>query len=135
MPAELKHSLVLTEVKMYWNKEAQAFLSYGKLGLGYSDKSVINRKVTGYAMFQNKRAGDSFDLYFETDPGTWFYFNYQRGLLQAVSSESKFNDIITNTKEEKRIADEKDGKAPYRYQLSTERKKSEFVKRFTGAGD
>ena len=57
MPAELKHSLVLTEVKMYWNKEAQAFLSYGKLGLGYSDKSVINRKVTGYAMFQNKRDG------------------------------------------------------------------------------
>jgi hypothetical protein len=133
LPDELRHSIVLTDVKLYWDKEAQAFKSYGTIGLGNFGKSVINRKVTGYVQFQNKRSGDAFDLYFETDPGTWFYFNYQRGMLQAVSSEAKFNNAINETKEEKRIAGEKDGKAPFRYQLSTERKKNEFVRKFTTA--
>lgn len=130
MPEELQHSLVLTDVKLYWDKAAQSIKSYGNIGIGFVNKSVVNRVVKGYLQIQRKRSGDAFDFYFETDPSTWYYFNYQRGLLQAVSSESKFNDIITNTKEEKRIADEKDGKAPYQYMLSTDRKKAEFVKKF-----
>jgi hypothetical protein len=49
--------------------------------------------------------------------------------MQAISSDIKFNDIINNMKPEKRVADEKDGKAPFQYLLSTERKKNEFLKR------
>ncbi len=133
LPGDLKHSIVLNQVNLYWDREEQAFKSYGKIGIGNFGKSVIDRTVNGYVQFQNKRSGDAFDLYFETDPSTWFYFNYQRGMLQAVSSEAKFNDAISNTKEEKRVADEKDGKSPFRYQLSTERKKNEFIRKFTAS--
>jgi hypothetical protein len=51
--------------------------------------------------------------------------------MQAISSESKFNDFINNMKEEKRVADEKGGKQPYQYMVSTERKKNDFVRKFT----
>lgn len=130
LPEEIQHSFVLTDVKLYWDKERQTIRSKGDIGIGFTDKWVINRMVRGFIEIQKKRSGDAFNFYFETDPSTWYYFNYQRGVMQVISSESKFNDIIVNMKEEKRIADEKDGKAPYQYMLSTERKKNEFLKRF-----
>jgi hypothetical protein len=49
--------------------------------------------------------------------------------MQAVSSSIKFNEIINNMKPDKRVADEKGGKAPYQYLLSTDRKKLEFIRR------
>ena len=53
--------------------------------------------------------------------------------MQAISSDGKFNDIINNVKPEKRVADEKNGAAPYQYMISTDRKKNEFLRKFRGA--
>ncbi len=130
LPEEIQHSFILTDVKLYWDKENQAIRSKGDIGLGFTHKWVVNRMVHGYIEIQKKKSGDAFNFYFETDPSTWYYFNYQRGVMQVISSEAKFNDVIMNMKDEKRVADEKDGKAPYQYMLSTERKKNEFIKRF-----
>jgi hypothetical protein len=131
IPEELQHSLVLPEVKMYWDRQTQSYKSTGNIGIGIVNKQTVGRMVKGYLEIQKRKSGDVFNFYFETDPSTWYYFNYARGVMQAISSEAKFNDIINNTKEEKRIAKEKDNKAPYQYMLSTERKKNEFVKKFT----
>ena len=49
--------------------------------------------------------------------------------MQAISSDTKFNDAIQNLKPEKRVADTKDDKPPYEYMLSTDRKRAEFVKK------
>lgn len=130
IPEELQHSLVLPEVKMYWDKLTQAFRSTGAIGIGFVNKQTVGRKVKGYLEIQKRKSGDVFNFYFEANPSTWYYFNYARGVMQAISSEMKFNDIIANTKEEKRAAKEKDNRAPYQYMLSTERKKAEFLKRF-----
>jgi hypothetical protein len=131
IPEELQHSLVLSEVRMYWDKQRQSYRSYGPIGIGFVNKQTVGRMVNGYLEIQKRRTGDVFNFYFETDPSTWYYFNYARGVMQAISSEVKFNDIISNTREEKRVAREKNQKAPYQYMLSTERKKNEFIKRFT----
>lgn len=131
IPEELQHSLVLPEIKMYWDKQTQSYKSTGNIGIGIINKQSISRMVKGYLEIQKRKSGDVFNFYFETDPSTWYYFNYARGVMQSISSETKYNDIISNTKEEKRVAKEKDNKAPYQYMLSTERKKNEFVKKFT----
>jgi hypothetical protein len=51
--------------------------------------------------------------------------------MQGVSSDIKFNDAVNNMKPDKRIADTKDNKPAYEFMLSTDRKKAEFIKKFT----
>jgi hypothetical protein len=135
VPEELEASLVLSELNLHWDKPNLAFRSSGLIGVGFVNKVGLGRNIPGYFEIQRKRSGDALNLYLEINPSTWFYFNYQRGVMQAISSESKFNDIINNMKPEKRVADEKDGKQPYQYMVSTERKKSEFIKRMTKTDD
>jgi hypothetical protein len=130
IPEELQHAIVLTDLKLYWDKNTLTFRSKGNIGVGFVGKNVIGRMLKGYFEIQRKRTGDACNLYLEVNPSQWYYFNYQRGVMQAVSSETKFNDFISNMKEEKRIADEKGGKQPYQYMISTDRKKNDFVNRF-----
>jgi hypothetical protein len=129
VPSELQHSIFLSDVKLYWNKESLSYKSLGSIGVGYVGKVPVNRMVRGYVEIARKRSGDAFNFYIELDGNTYFFFNYQRGVMQAISSDLKFNDTINNMKPDKRVADENDGKAPYQFLLSTERKKNEFVKR------
>jgi len=132
VPTEFSHSIFLSDVKFYWDKESLSYKSFGSIGVGYVGKEPVGRMVRGYVEIARKRSGDVFNFYLELDGNTYFFFNYQRGVMQAISSDIKFNDMINNMKPDKRVADEKDGKAPYQYLLSTERKKNEFVKRVEG---
>ncbi len=132
VPEALQHAIFLSDVKFYWDKESLSYKSVGSIGVGYVGKVPISRMVRGYVEIARKRSGDVFNFYIELDGNTYFFFNYQRGVMQAISSDMKFNDLINNMKPDKRVADEKDGKAPYQFLLSTERKKNEFVKRAEG---
>ncbi|MEO5570999.1 MAG: hypothetical protein ABIT08_05830 [Bacteroidia bacterium] len=132
IPDELQHSIMLSDLKFYWDKNTLTFRSKGDIGVGFIGKDIIGRKMTGYFEIQRKRTGDAINLYLEVNPSTWYFFNYQRGVMQAVSSETKFNDAINAVKEQKRVAEEKGGKQPYQYMVATDRKKSDFVHRFLG---
>ncbi len=125
----MQHSLFLSDLKMYWHKESLSYKSVGPIGIAYMGKQQVNRMVRGYFEVARKRSGDQFNLYFELDGNTWVFFNYQRGVMQAISSDTKFNDVINNMKPDKRVADDKGGLPAYQFLLSTDRKKNEFVKR------
>jgi len=129
VPAELQHSLFLSDVKFFWHKESLSYKSVGNIGVGYIGKNPVGRMIKGYIEIARKRSGDIFNFYLELDGNSYYFFNYQRGVMQVISSDIKFNDIINNMKPDKRVADEKGDQAPYQYLLSTERKKSEFLKR------
>ena len=131
-PDELSNSIFLTDLKLFWNKNDMTYRSVGNIGVGYVGKNPVNRMLKGYLEVARKRSGDIFNLFLELDGNTWFFFNYQRGVMQVISSDPKFNDVINNMKPEKRVADEKDGNPPYQYLISTERRKTEFVKRMEG---
>jgi len=128
-PEELQNSIFLTDLKMYWHKETLMYKSVGSIGVGYVGKIPVNRMLRGHFEVARKRSGDIFNLFLELDGNTYFFFNYQRGVMQVISSDPKFNDIINNMKPEKRVADEKGGKTPYQFLLSTERRKAEFIRR------
>ena len=111
------------------DKSLQSYKSTGPVGLGFIGKNAISRMLPGYVEIQKRRNGDVFSLYLEADKNTWWYFTYSRGIMQAISSDSKFNDAIQGVKPDKRVADTKNNKPPYEYMLSTDRKKAEFVKK------
>ena len=130
VPDELSHSIFLSDVKMDWNRGSLSFKSKGTIGVGFVAKNPVNRQIKGNLEVARKRSGDVFSLYLELDGITWFFFTYSRGVLQAVSSEGKFNEIINNMKPDKRVAGTKGGKDPYQFLLSTDRKKNQFLSRF-----
>jgi hypothetical protein len=134
VPEELQHTLTLTDLKFFWSKERTAYYSKGAIGVGLAGKNYIGRMMFGKLEIIRRRSGDVFNLYIEVDGSIWFYFNYARGVMQAISSEEKFNFAIDNMKPEKRVASEKGGLDPYQFMLSTERKKSEFLKRLKDQG-
>lgn len=131
VPQELQRTLYLTDVKLYWDQSTQSYKSMGPIGVGFIGKTTISRALKGYLEIQRKKGGEVFNLYLESDNATWWYFNYNRGIMQAVSSDIKFNDTVNNMKPDKRIADTKGDKPPYEYMLGTDRKKAEFIKKFT----
>ncbi len=130
VPQELQQSLFLTDLKLFWDKEQQSFKSSGPIGLGFIGKETIGRQLKGYFEIQRKRGTEVFNLYLESDNATWWYFNYSRGIMQAISSDNKFNDAINGMKPEKRVAESKGDTPPYEFMLSTDRKKAEFIKKF-----
>jgi hypothetical protein len=50
--------------------------------------------------------------------------------MQALSSDADFNKLIIETKPDKREIKSKSGLPPFRYIISTERKKKDFLKKF-----
>lgn len=128
-PDELNKTLFLTDLKMRWNAKTRSYISQGKIGVGNIYKNQINKYLNGRIEFARKRGGDILNIYLELDNSTWYYFNYSRGLMQAISSDEKFNTIIKELKPEKRELKTERKEAPYVFNLSTNRKKDDFLKK------
>ncbi|QQR94871.1 MAG: hypothetical protein IPJ93_14115 [Bacteroidota bacterium] len=87
IPSELQHTLMLSELKFYYNKERASYISVGNIGLGVIGKTYVGRMVKGKVEIMRRRSGDVLNIYLEALPDMWYYFNYQRGVLQAISSD------------------------------------------------
>ncbi len=135
-PQELIRTLFLADVKLKWDSVNKAWISYGTIGIGNVGNGQVNRYVNGTIEFSKKRNGDDFTVYLELTKDDWYFFNYRNNILQALSSNLEFNDLVTKTmqtkSEQKRVDDLAKG---YRYTISTERKKRDFLRRFESSGE
>jgi hypothetical protein len=127
-PEELEGKIFLTRLNMVWDAEKESFVSQGPIGIGTIGEEQIFKQVDGKVQLTKKRSGDEFKIYLELDEKNWYYFEYKRGVMQAVSSSDEFNKEIQKTE----VSDKKyDGDGPdYRYDLGTERKKIRFMNSF-----
>lgn len=128
IPDELRHTLFISELKLVWNNSTKTFRSVGPIGIFNIDKTNVNRRVNGYVEIVHKRSGDALNIYLEPEKGNWFFFSYTRGLIQAISSYSAFNEAINKVKPEKRVNKMKD-KPDIEYILSTDRAVRNFLRR------
>lgn len=131
VPDELKHAIILSDTKMQWNNASKSYRSVGKIGVGFIYKNPIGRYVKGNCEIINKKGNNTFNLYLEIDAQTWYFFSFNRNIMQAVSSDPAFNDEISKEKDDKRLSKGKDELPDFQYMLSTERKKNEFLKKLT----
>ncbi|MHC1707819.1 MAG: hypothetical protein AB9842_09890 [Bacteroidales bacterium] len=132
IPSELNHTLVFSDVMFKWNPNTNSFVSMGPIGIGNMEKVQINKYVKGYIEITKKRSGDILDMYLEISENEWYYFNYSRNLMQAISSSDEFNKIITELKPEKRTHKGEKGEDTYRFNISTAKKKKDFIRRMEG---
>jgi len=129
MPAALVHTLVFSDLKMYWNDTTGSYLSRGPIGLSNVNKRQVHKSLKGYIEILKKRTGDVFTIYLEATEDKWYFFTYQRGLMQAISSNEDFNTIVKEVKATKRKLATKGG-APYQFIISSVRKKKTFLNKF-----
>ena len=129
----MRHTLFFTDLKMIWNPFSKSYRSVGEIGLGMMDKTSINRKMKGRIELLHKRTGDVLNIYLEPDNYTWYFFSYTRGLMQVISSDTKFNDEINKVKPDKRQSKGSKGEPSYEYILSTDRTVKNFLKKWDAA--
>ena len=120
---------------MKWNKDTRSYTSTGKIGIGNINKTQINKYVDGRVELVKKRGGDILNIYLELDQNNWYYFNYTRGLMLAVSSNDAFNNILKELKADKREkAGDKDKKEPnFSFNICPPSKKTQFLRKTQSA--
>jgi len=129
-PDELEKAMFLTDVKMKWNSTTNSYRSMGNIGIGNLYKNQVNKFVNGKVELVKKKSGDILNIYFELDGNNWYFFTYNRGLMQAISSNDKFNAAIKELKPDKREMKTERGQPSYQFNLSTVNKKTMFLKKF-----
>ncbi len=133
LPNELKHTMVLTDLKFVWNDETNSYRSEGKIGIGSIGNTQINKKVNGFIELQIKRSGDIMDIFLEIDRRTYYYFGYTRGVMQTLSSNRQYVETIMNMKTRDRKMKVPRGETSYIYMIATDRKKTNFYRRYQDA--
>lgn len=134
IPNELLHTIFLNDVTLKWDPLQNSYISEGMLGFGNLDKNRINAKVKGTFEVKKNKDSDELTLYFEVN-NEWYFFRYYNNVMQVLSSNPSFNEIIqsdTDAKGEKnRLKQDKvTGKrSNYRYVLVKRDEKEEFLKR------
>ena len=129
MPSALIHTLVFSDLKMYWNDTTGSYVSRGPIGLSNINKKQVHKSLKGYVELLKKRTGDIFTIYLEATEDKWYFFTYQRGLMQAISSDEDFNTIVKEVKAAKRKQATKGGPS-YQFIISSVRKKKTFLNKF-----
>jgi hypothetical protein len=130
-PDELISTLFIADVKMKWDTVSKAWVSYGNIGIGNIRNEMVNRYAEGKIEFVKKRNGDEFTIYLQLTKDDWYFFNYRNNIMQVISSNLEFNDLIIQAQQNKSEMNRIDKEAKgYRYTISTERKKRDFLRRF-----
>lgn len=132
MPSEMMKTMAFSDLTFAWNKSERAWISEGSLGLASVAGRQMNREIPGKIVIERKRSGDVFTMYLEAGAGNWYLFSYSRGLMQVMAADKNFNDLIRQEKPEDRTLKVKKGESTYRYIISTERKRRDFLRRYMG---
>jgi hypothetical protein len=90
----LADNFVITDVKLVWSNELQAWHSEGDIGIGNIGKKDVNYKVKGYIEIKKFAKGDKFHIFLEPAPDHWYYMVFEFNRLSLASSDQEFNDLV-----------------------------------------
>lgn len=129
LPKASEHTLLIDDLDLQWRTRENHYLSYGKFALVTLNNKPVNRYVDGYFEMIKRRTGDLWRLYIKLPDGNYYYFSYSRSVLQVLSSNKVFLEIIDDLPLRKR-KEKSIGPGPkYRYIISTNRNMQQFLQR------
>src|SRR5690606_4168737 len=127
LPDDLTKTFFIADVKLNWDPVSEAFVSEGEIGIASILDKQFFRYIPGKIVIEKMASGDIVHIYFENDEENWYYFNYKRGLLQTYSSDKEFNNIIMETKSDKRKLAGDKKEEDYSYMLGSRAKQTSFL--------
>lgn len=120
---DIKRKFIFSDVKFTYSPRNKSWFSTAPIGVSVINGQQINRYFTSRMQMQVKRSGVSLKIYIEISKYDWFYFEYFRNNLMAVSTDKEFNDLIRDKYAEVQ-------KANYSIRPGTTRTVSKFVEKF-----
>lgn len=128
----LDQAMIFANLNMVWDSSLSTFRSEGPFGIAFLGEKYVNRMVKGFIEFGARQTGDFFNIYLETDKNAegrkqWFFFAYKKGVMQVVSSELLYNQLIVNQPEKKRLKIDKKTGQTYQYSICPLQKRHQFV--------
>ncbi len=128
-PEELVYSLIFSDVNVVWNEASGSFVSKGPIGLGGIVEEHISKYIDGYIEIEPNRSGDAINIYLQPGERNWYYFSYRGGVMQAISSDQVFNNLLSELEPGERTVNVEGSQTPYEFVISTRRKQVDFVRR------
>jgi hypothetical protein len=129
IPSTLERTILFSDVKLQWDERSRSFVSLGKLGIAAVGQTQINKYINGTIQITKSRRGDVINLYIEVSRREWYFFSYNDGLMQVISSNPDFNDAISSVKPSKRKQSSGEGRGKYEFGISTSRRRTDFLSR------
>ncbi|MGZ3930565.1 MAG: hypothetical protein ACXVPQ_05440 [Bacteroidia bacterium] len=128
-PDELEKTFFFNDLNFRYDAKQKSFITEGNIGLGNILKTEINRYVSGAIKIDKMRSGgDKLTIYIEADPNTWYYFEFYKGLMSAVSSNQVFNNIIKDLKPKSRKMEVEKGPS-YQFNIANPQKRIIFLQK------
>jgi len=135
VPPAFKKTLILSNVTLTWNGNTRSFRYHGDVGIVRIGEKQINKQSEIYLELSRRASGDLLDIYFVLNDRTWYYFGYNPGSLQVVSSNPLFNDVVFSLKDNQRKLSTRPGEPSYIYSLAPERRAQLFLRRYLTEDD
>ena len=129
IPQGLRFAFFLSEVNMIWNSQTDSYISKGDIGIANIYDEHVNKYVNGYLEIEKRETGDAMNLYIEISKSNWYFFNYRNYILQTISSNEDYNDLILDLKPDQRIVKDKKEDEQYEFVISSKRKRIDFLRK------
>ncbi|MBR9920544.1 MAG: hypothetical protein GYB31_06865 [Bacteroidetes bacterium] len=106
-----KYTFLFPKIPVKWDPDYQSFVSMKTvLPLASINGEVFNRNVTAYMECKMPIDGDDrLYIYLKSPSGFYYFFGFKQGIMNIVSDNSRFNDIVINMKDKDRIYKMDDG--------------------------
>ncbi|MBE0662091.1 MAG: hypothetical protein IH597_06450 [Bacteroidales bacterium] len=131
-PKELSQTLILGDLNLKWNNTTRSFTSFGPIGIATLNNQLVNRYVDGHIELVRRRTGDALTIYLQPNANEWYFFSYTGGIMQAISSNEEFNNLVMNLKEDKRTLKTRGSDETYQFIISTTQERNAFLRRMRG---
>ncbi len=108
---ENKFSVLFGKMGFRWNQEYQSFVSMDeKIPLLSINGEQVGKMVTGFVEYKMPaNEDDRVYIYLKPNADQWYFFGYQGGVLNCVSSSTKFMDALIGMKAKEKIFKMPDG--------------------------
>ncbi len=105
------YSFLFGKMPMKWDPDYQSFVSQkDQVGLISINGEEVNVTLKAFIEFKMPSNGDDrIYIYLKSPSDTYYFFGYKGGILNIVSNNTKFNDLVINAKKKYRIIKMPDG--------------------------
>jgi len=128
VPTPFDRTITLVDLQMRWNPETRSYVSFGPIGVSNLQNNQINKYVSGFVEIEKARNRYGFSMYLQLGKEQWYFFTYNNGIMQALSSSNEFNTALLAIDQARRSFENKENNQSYEYVISTRRRVTDFIR-------
>ena len=107
------YTFLFGKLKMKWDPDYQSFVNtddqVGMISINGEETNVTLKTYIEFKMPSN--GDDRLYIYIKSPSDTYYFFGYKEGIMNIVSNNTKFNDLVINMKKKERVLKMPDGES------------------------